>query len=116
VDSFVDCLFFDWNHSLNGLRVCERQICAFPKLNRGMLMKLKLMRKQKQKSCFEIIREDKSFQGQALTELDGDVSLQLVLEANCVDARNGFHDRRLSVSYMTDCANVDCCLSRYHLW
>lgn len=45
------------------------------------------MRKQKQKSCFEIINiirvEDLKL---SLTELNGNVSFQLILETNCVDA------------------------------
>jgi hypothetical protein len=72
---------------------------------------IKIMRKQKQKSCFEIMKEGGNIYGQSLTELDGDISLQFVLETNCMDARDGFHDCRLSVSYMTNCADVNCGLS-----
>lgn len=70
------------------------------------------MRKQKQKSCFEIIKVGRS--GTCcykLTEFDGDVTFQFVLEANSVDAGDGFHHCRLSVSYMTDSSDVYCCLS-----
>lgn len=45
--------------------------------------------------------------GVGIAELDGDVSLQLVLEPDGVDAGQSFHDGRLSVSDMTDGADVD---------
>lgn len=51
----------------------------------------------------------------ALTKLDGDVPLELVLEANRVDAGDGFDDGGLAVSDMTDGADVDRGLSGYHL-
>lgn len=44
--------------------------------------------------------------GLRLTELDGDVTFQLVLEANSVDAGDGFNNCRLSVRHMTDRSNV----------
>lgn len=52
--------------------------------------------------------------GCRLTKLDSDVSLQFILEANCMDAGNCFHHRRLSVSDMTDRSDVDGCLARNH--
>lgn len=50
-----------------------------------------------------------------LTELDGDVPLEFVLEANRVDAGDSFDDGGLAVSDMTDGADVDRGLSGYHL-
>mmetsp|Transcript_8881 Transcript_8881/g.25337 ORF Transcript_8881/g.25337 Transcript_8881/m.25337 type:complete len:465 (-) Transcript_8881:10-1404(-) len=48
-------------------------------------------------------------------ELDGDVPLQLVLEANCRDARDGLDDCGLSVSHVPDGSQVDRGLPRDHL-
>ena len=45
--------------------------------------------------------------GVGVAELDGDVALQLVLEPDGVDTGQGFDDGRLSVSHMTDGADVD---------
>lgn len=49
------------------------------------------------------------------TELDRNVPLEFILEANGVNAGDGFDDGGLSVSDMTDGADVDCGLSGYHL-
>lgn len=51
----------------------------------------------------------------ALTELDCDISLELVLEANGVNAGDGFDDGRFTVSDMSNGADVDRGLPRYHL-
>jgi hypothetical protein len=74
------------------------------------------MRKQKQKLCFEIIKvgKKKGVFG-VLTQFDGDVTLKFVLETNCVDAGDSLNHCRFSVSDMSDCANVDRGLPRYHL-
>lgn len=50
-----------------------------------------------------------------LTELDSNVTLEFILEANSVNAGDGFDDGGLSVSDMADCSNIDCSLSGYHL-
>lgn len=45
--------------------------------------------------------------GVGVTELDGNVADQLVLEADSLDARNSFYDSRLAVSDVADGADVD---------
>ena len=42
-----------------------------------------------------------------VTQLDGNIPLQLVLEADRLHARDGLDDRRLAVRYVADGANVD---------
>lgn len=56
--------------------------------------------------CTEGAREQNLCVG--VTELDGDVSLELVLEPDGQDARDGFDDGGLSVCDMTDGTDVDC--------
>lgn len=51
-----------------------------------------------------------------ITKLDGNVSYQLVLESDSLDARNGLDDRGLSVSDMANGTNVDCCLPGDDFW
>lgn len=53
--------------------------------------------------------------GVGVTQLDGDVTDQLVLESNCLDAGNGLDDGGLSVSDMTNGTNVDGGLSGNNL-
>lgn len=52
---------------------------------------------------------------QVLTQLDGNVALQFVLEANGLHPGDGLHDGGLSVGYMADRANVDGGLARNYL-
>lgn len=47
-----------------------------------------------------------------ITQLDRNVSLQLVLETDSLDLGDSLNDRRLAVSDVTDGANVDCGLAR----
>lgn len=47
----------------------------------------------------------------SLTQFDGNVPFQFVLETNSMHSRNGLNDRRFSMGYMTDGANVNCGLS-----
>lgn len=50
-----------------------------------------------------------------LTQLDGDVTLQLVLEPDGLHPGDGLYDGGLSVGYMANRANVDSGLARNHL-
>ena len=45
--------------------------------------------------------------GIGVSQFDGDVALQLVLEPDRLNARDGLDDRRLAVRYVADGANVD---------
>ena len=45
--------------------------------------------------------------GIGIPQFDGDIPLQLVLEPDRLDARDGLDDRRLAVRYMADGTNVD---------
>lgn len=47
----------------------------------------------------------------SLTQFDGNVPFQFVLETNSMHSRNGLNDRRFSMGYMTDGANVNCGLT-----
>ena len=49
-----------------------------------------------------------------ITKLDGDVPLQLILEANGLDTRDSLDNGTLSVSDMSDGANVDGGLPAYN--
>lgn len=42
-----------------------------------------------------------------ITELDGDVSLELVLETDRLDTRDGLYYRTLSVGDVANCADID---------
>jgi len=42
--------------------------------------------------------------GVGITELDGNIPDELILESDGHDTRDGFHDSRFSVSDMSDCA------------
>jgi hypothetical protein len=42
-----------------------------------------------------------------VAELDGDVALEFVLETDRLDATDGLDDCTLSVSYVSDCSDVD---------
>lgn len=53
--------------------------------------------------------------GVGVTQLDGNVTDQLVLESNCLDTRNGLDDGGLSVSDMTNGTDVDGGLSSNNL-
>lgn len=53
--------------------------------------------------------------GVGVTQLDGDVTDQLVLESNCLDTGDGLDDGGLSVSDMTNSTNVDGGLSGNNL-
>lgn len=53
--------------------------------------------------------------GIGITQLDGDVSLQLVLETDSLHLRDSLDDRRLSVSDVSDGTNVDRGLARNDL-
>ena len=48
-------------------------------------------------------------------KFNGDVFLQLILEANGLDTTDCLHNSRFAVSYMTDRTNVYCCLSADNL-
>jgi hypothetical protein len=45
--------------------------------------------------------------GVGVTKLDGNVTLELVLETNGLDARDGADGGRLSVGDVTNCTDVD---------
>ena len=49
--------------------------------------------------------------GVGITQLDGDISDQLVLETNSLDTRNGLDHGGLSVSDVADGSDVDGCLA-----
>lgn len=51
-----------------------------------------------------------------VTELDGNVALQLVLEADSLDTRNSLHNSGLSVSDVADGSNIDRSLAGNNLW
>lgn len=53
--------------------------------------------------------------GVGITQLDGDIALQLVLETDGLHLRDGFDDGGLSVSDVTDGTNVDGRLTRDNL-
>lgn len=55
------------------------------------------------------------FNWSSLTKLDCDIALQFIFKAHSLHAGDGFDHRRFTVGYMTDCANVDCCLARDYL-
>jgi hypothetical protein len=42
-----------------------------------------------------------------IPQLDCNVPLQFILETNSLDARDGFHNSRLTMCYMTNCTDVD---------
>jgi len=46
-----------------------------------------------------------------VTKLDGDISFLLLLETNGGHSTQSLHDRRLSVSHVTNGTNVHCCLT-----
>lgn len=54
--------------------------------------------------------------GIRITQLDGNVADQLVLESDSLDARDGLHDGRLPVGDVADGADVDSCLPRDDFW
>lgn len=51
----------------------------------------------------------------SLTQLDGDVSFEFILESNRMHTRDGLDHCRLAVRYMSNCANIDGGLTRNHL-
>lgn len=53
--------------------------------------------------------------GVGITQLDGNVSLQLVLETDSLHLRDSLDDCRLSVSDVSDGTDVDCGLARNDL-
>lgn len=53
--------------------------------------------------------------GVGISKLDGNVSDEFVLEPNSLHTGNGLDDSRLSVSDVTDCADVDRSLTRNNL-
>jgi hypothetical protein len=53
--------------------------------------------------------------GIRITELDGDVSDELILETDCQDTRDRFHNSGFSVGYVSDRAQVYRSLQRVSL-
>ena len=51
--------------------------------------------------------------GIRVSELDCNVPLQLFFVTNGTLSRNGLNDCRLSMSYVSDCTDINCSLSRF---
>lgn len=49
------------------------------------------------------------------TQFNCNVAFEFIFETNGVNTRNCFHDSRFSVSYMTNCANINGGLTRNYL-
>ena len=58
----------------------------------------------------------KSNLGIGIAKLDGNISDNLVLKANCLHTGKGLHHSRFTVGHMTNGTDIESGLSANHLW